>query len=56
MNDEINKIVKATQGNYNLDFKLALVAEVEKGYYTYKLIQKTYGVQGRSIVLVWLRK
>ena len=47
---------KRTQRDYNLGFKLALVAEVEKGNYTYKQIQKIYGIQGRSTVLVWLRK
>lgn len=51
-----NKRVKRTQQDYNLGFKLALVSEVEKGNYTYKQIQKVYGIQGRSTVLVWLRK
>ena len=50
------KGVKRTQRDYNLGFKLALVSEVEKGNYTYKQIQKVYGIQGRSTVLVWLRK
>ena len=48
--------VKRTQRDYNLGFKLALVSEVEKGNYTYKQVQKEYGIQGRSTVLVWLRK
>ncbi|SEC93249.1 Helix-turn-helix domain-containing protein [Tenacibaculum sp. MAR_2009_124] len=56
MRDQTNKWVKRTQRDYNLGFKLALVAEVEKGNYTYKQIQKAYGIQGRSTVLVWLRK
>ena len=47
---------KRTQRDYNLGFKLAIVYEVEKGNYTYKQIQKAYGIQGRSTVLVWLRK
>ena len=51
-----SKGVKRTQRDYNLGFKLALVSEVEKGNYTYKQIQKVYGIQGRSTVLVWLRK
>ena len=51
-----SKRVKRTQRDYNLGFKLALVSEVEKGNYTYKQIQKVYGIQGRSTVLVWLRK
>lgn len=56
MRSKENKSVKRTQRDYNLGFKLALVAEVEKGNYTYKQIQKAYGIQGRSTVLVWLRK
>lgn len=55
MIDQVNKRVKRTQRDYNLGFKLALVAEVEKGNYTYKQIQKAYGIQGRSTVLVWLQ-
>ena len=56
MNNRKNKRIKRTQRDYNLGFKLALVSEVEKGNYTYKQIQKVYGIQGRSTVLVWLRK
>ena len=56
MKSKQNKRVKRTQRDYNLGFKLALVSEVEKGNYTYKQIQKVYGIQGRSTVLVWLRK
>lgn len=37
-------------------FKLAVVDEVEKGRLTYKEAQRHYGIQGRSTVLVWLRK
>ena len=56
MKSRENKRVKRTQRDYNLGFKLALVSEVEKGNYTYRQIQKAYGIQGRSTVLVWLRK
>ena len=42
--------------DYNLGFKLAVVSQVEKGEMTYKQAQKAYGIQGRSTVLVWLRK
>ncbi len=56
MNSKENKQIKRTQRDYNLGFKLSLVSEVEKGNYTYKQIQKEYGIQGRSTVLVWLRK
>lgn len=47
---------KRTQRDYNLGFKLAVVSQVEKGELTYKQAQKKYGIQGRSTVLVWLRK
>ncbi len=47
---------RRSQRDYSLAFKLSLVEQVEKGQYTYKEIQKRYGIQGRSTVLVWLRK
>jgi len=47
---------KRTQRDYNLAFKLAVVSQVEKGEMTYKQAQKLYGIQGKSTVLVWLRK
>lgn len=56
MNPSTNKKVKRTQKDYNLGFKLAVVSQVEKGEMTYKQAQKAYGIQGRSTVLVWLRK
>lgn len=48
--------VKRTQRDYTLAFKLAVVGEVERGELTYKQAQRKYGIQGRSTVLVWLRK
>jgi transposase-like protein len=33
-----------------------VVEQVEKGELTYKQAQRCYGIQGRSTVLVWLRK
>lgn len=48
--------LKRTQKDYSLAFKLQVVNEVEKGYLTWKQSQKKYGIQGRSTVLVWLRK
>jgi len=48
--------VKRTQRDYNMGFKLAVVSQVEQGEFTYKQAQKAYGIQGRSTVLVWLRK
>lgn len=47
---------KRTQRDYTLAFKLAVVEQVEKGELTYKEAQARYGIQGRSTVLVWLRK
>lgn len=48
--------VKRTQRDYTLAFKLAVVDQVEKGELSYKEAQERYGIQGRSTVLVWLRK
>lgn len=47
---------KKTQKDYSLAFKLEIVDAVEKGELTYKQAQFRYGIQGRSTVLVWLRK
>ena len=47
---------KRTQRDYTLAFKLAVVDRVEKGDLTYKQAQQYYGIQGKSTVLVWLRK
>jgi transposase-like protein len=47
---------KRTQRDYTLGFKLRVVEDVEKGSLTYKQAQKKYGIQGRSTVLIWLRK
>lgn len=56
MKSATNKRFKRTQKDYNLGFKLAVISQVEKGEMTYKQAQKAYGIQGRSTVLVWLRK
>ena len=56
MKDSGNTNKKRTQRDYNLGFKLGVVSQVEKGEMTYKQAQKAYGIQGRSTVLVWLRK
>lgn len=50
------KDLKRTQRDYGLAFKLQVVDEVERGHLTWKQSQKKYGIQGRSTVLVWLRK
>lgn len=47
---------KRTQRDYSLAFKLQVIEEVEKGELSYKQAQRKYGIQGRSTVLVWLRK
>ena len=52
----MKSIIKRTQSDYSLAFKLAVVEQVEKGELSYKQAQQRYGIQGRSTVLVWLRK
>ncbi len=47
---------KRTQRDYSLAFKLSVVEQIEKGEMTYKQAQDRYGIQGKSTVLVWLRK
>jgi transposase-like protein len=56
MKRAIKRRRKRTQCDYNLGFKLAVVGQVEKGEMTYKQAQAAYGIQGKSTVLVWLRK
>jgi len=56
MEDEELSRKKRSQKDYTLCFKLSVVSQVEKGEFTYKQAQKHYGVQGRSTVLVWLRR
>lgn len=52
----ISSYQKRTQKDYSLAFKLQVVDEVEKGELTCKAAQLRYGIQGKSTVLVWLRK
>jgi len=47
---------KRTQQDYSLGFKLGIIDRIESGEMTYKQAQSIYGIQGRSTVLVWLRK
>ena len=56
MDTSIPQKAKRTQRDYTLGFKLSVVQQVEKGQFTYKQAQKHYGIQGRSTVLLWLRK
>lgn len=48
--------IKRTQRDYSVAFKLSVVEQIEKGELTYKQAQQRFGIQGRSTVLVWLRK
>ena len=54
--NESKNYLKRTQRDYSLAFKLQVIDEVEKGLLTWKQSQTKYGIQGRSTVLVWLRK
>ena len=56
MKESTNSREKRSQRDYTLAFKLQVVGLVEKGELSYKQAQKKYGIQGRSTVLVWLRK
>ena len=47
---------RRSQRDYTLAFKLSVVDQVEKGEMSYKQAQYRYGIQGRSTVLIWLRK
>ena len=47
---------KRSQRDYTLGFKLSVIEQIEKGEITNKQAQARYGIQGRSTVLVWLRK
>ena len=48
--------IRRSQRDYTMTFKLAVVDQVEKGELTYKQAQERYGIQGKSMVLTWLRK
>ena len=50
------RVKKRSQRDYTMAFKLSVISQVEKGKMTYKQIQKLYGIQGKSTVLVWFRK
>ena len=56
MNSSNKTVAKRSQRDYTMGFKLVVVTQVEKGEMTYKQAQAHYGIQGRSTVLVWLRK
>jgi transposase-like protein len=47
---------RRSQRDYSLAFKLEVISLVESGQCTYKEAQRRFGIQGKSTVLVWLRK
>ena len=47
---------RRTSKSYSLPFKWQVVAEVEAGEISWKRVQRKYGIQRRSTVLVRLRK
>ena len=52
----LRSIVKRTQKDYSLAFKLSVIDEVESGKMTYAEAQNKFDIQGSSTVLIWLRK
>lgn len=56
MEEQAKQGIRRSQRDYSLAFKLQVVSEVEKGELSYKQAQRKYGIQGRSTVLVWIRK
>ena len=56
MKDVENIKQKRSQRDYSMAFKMMVVSQVEKGEMTYRQAQSHYGIQGRSTVLIWLRK
>lgn len=56
MENQTEQRKKRSQKDYSLAFKLQVLSEVKKGELSYKQAQKKYGIQGRSTVLVWIRK
>jgi transposase len=54
--ERFSEDLKRTQRDYSFPFKLQVIHEVEKGDLSYQEAQKKYGIQGKSTVLVWLRK
>lgn len=52
----MTRVLRRTQRDYSLIFKLSVVDQVEKGVMIYREAQDKYDIQGCSTVLVWLRK
>jgi transposase-like protein len=47
---------KRSQKDYTLNFKLQLVAEIERGELSTTGAVRKYGIQSRSTIVSWLRK
>lgn len=56
MDKEEIKRKRRSQEDYPLPFKLQVIRQIEGGEMTYIQAQNYYGIQGKSTVLVWLRK
>ena len=56
MKTSVHRRDRRSQRDYTMAFKLRVVSQVEQGEMTYKQAQDHYGIQGKSTVLVWLRK
>lgn len=56
MNKGQFRVLKRTQKDYTLAFKLQVVEEVESGLLSQDAAQRKYGIQGNATILVWLRK
>jgi transposase len=47
---------RRSQKDYSLAFKLQVVSEIEKGEISRTQARSKYGIQGKTTILVWLRK
>ena len=52
----MTRVLRRTQRDYSLIFKLSVVDQVEKRVMIYREAQDKYDIQGCSTVLVWLHK
>lgn len=52
----MDSMIRRSQRDYSLAFKLCDVDQVERGELTYRQAQDRYGIQGSSKVLKWLRR
>lgn len=53
---ENQEVLKRSQKDYSLSFKLQLVEEIERGELTKSQAKLKYGIQGDSTVTKWLQK